>query len=422
MDTNKRVVVFFWDGWISVSPSIINTLLLLHKNGYEVDCITRQLNNNLAEDIIFPKGINIFRYGEKTTQEVAVIENITANMNKPKETIFKEIKKRLGIEIFANDLRRNIEIILEFYNHIKYSKKVISNKQYSLVIGVDTEGLVTAGMLFYLKKITKIYFSLEIKFITDFKFLINRILKRLEKHFHKKVNFTIIQDKYRLESLFKENNVIPNLDNFVIVPNGSMGLYQKTNSTYFKDMFNFSDNDVIILHAGGLSSGMMNDEIAESAANWPENFKLVFHFSGNYLEESEEIQRLKKLSKNKAYFSLRSVTFDKLPEITSSAHIGIAFYNKNKGPNHTLIVGASGKMANYFKCGIPCIALNLKGFKELFDEYNCGVVIDTPEKSGEAIKIIMNDYKNFKMNSIKCYNEAYEFEKHFNKAIVKIKE
>lgn len=57
---NKRVVIFFWDGWLSVSPSMINTILLLHKNGYEVDCITRFLDYQIAEDIDFPPGVNIF--------------------------------------------------------------------------------------------------------------------------------------------------------------------------------------------------------------------------------------------------------------------------------------------------------------------------------------------------------------------------
>ena len=417
---NKRVVIFFWDGWLSVSPSMINTILLLHKNGYEVDCITRFLDYQIAEDIDFPTGVTIHRYGTQlkpATQTNNKNEIFTAAR---KNSIGHTIKKTLGIKDIRSNFKRNIEILSLFYNYILFSKKIISDKKYSFVIGVDTKGLVSAGILFFFKKITLVYFSLEIRFVTDFKFFIDRKIKQIEKYFHKKANFTIIQDKYRLTCLNKENGIAENPNNFVIVPNGPMGKFENIQSNYFKELFQFSDEDVIVLHAGGLSTGIMNDEIAKCCTTWPDNFKLVFHFSVYFDEDSEAIERLKALSNNKAFFSILPVPFDQLATITSSAHVGIAFYSKKRGLNHSLIVGASGKMASYFNCGLPVIALDLKGFKELFDEYNCGVVIKSPEDCGEAIKTIMNDYKTFSKNAVRCYEEVYEFELHFKKVLDKI--
>ena len=126
------------------------------------------------------------------------------------------------------------------------------------------------------------------------------------------------------------------------------------------------------------------------------------------------------MSNNKAYFSILPVPFDQLATITSSAHVGIAFYSKKRGLNHSVIVGASGKMASYFNCGLPVIVLDLVGFKELFDAYQCGVVIKSPDECGQAITTIMNDYEKYSLNAARCYEEVYEFESHFKKVLDKI--
>lgn len=418
INKSKRVAVFFWDGWISVSPSIINTLLLLHTKGYIVDCITRQTNGNLAEDVIFPEDINIFRLsnGIVSKKQNHANQSLPLNPDLQKES---KVVKQTKFKKISWYLKRNVQLFLQFYYYLKFSKKIVKDKKYDIVVGVDSHGLAAAGLIFLLNKIPLLYFSLEIKFLNEFKYFVERLIKRLERYFHSKSKFVIIQDKYRLQALCDENKVNIN-DNFVIVPNGPMGKYHKYNSSFFKDKFNFSDTDTIVLHAGGLSSGYMTDEIATSSANWSDDFKLVFHFSGFMDENSSEIEKLKLLSKNKAYYSTTPVPFDKLAEITSSANIGIAFYNKDRDLNHTLIVGASGKMANYFRCGIPVIALNLPGFKELFDEYRCGVVIESTDQCQQAIEIIKKDYPRFCQNAIKCYEEVYEFEVHFNKALYRI--
>ncbi len=415
MSLNKRAAIFFWDGWISVSPSITNTMMMLSKNGYEIDCITRYPLHDFPEDVIFPEGVHIYRQGQlniPVTKKIA--ETISTEEPASKISISGRIKKRLGINNLRTDAIRNKRLMSEFLEYVRFGKKITSGHNYDFVIGVDTYGLAAAGRAMQKTKFPLIYFSLEISFINDLKYLAERILKKIEKYFHRKADLTIIQDMYRLEALYHENSVSLEAVKYLIVPNAPVGKFQKINSTYFRDIFDLQENDVIILHAGGLSTGYMNNEIAASAATWPENYKLVFHFSEFLPDDFPELIKLKTLSNHKALISPKPVAFDKLAEISSSAQIGIVFYNKDRGLNHSLIVGASGKLANYLRCGLPVIALNLPGFKELFDKYGCGVVVDSAEENAKAIETIMSDYKRYSENAARCYDEVYEFESHFN--------
>lgn len=416
---NKRVALFFWDGGIAVSPSITNTLLLLHKDGFEVDCITRYVDDTLADEINFPNGINIYRFGnEHKGEKVEVI--MSATSKKINNNFAIKIKNFFGVYNIKKNIKININLLSTFCGYLKFGNKVTSKQHYSHIIGVDTNGLAASGIVFFKRRRQIIYFSLEIRFVSDFKYIINRIIKRAEKYFHRKSQVTIIQDTYRYEALCIENEICDKSKNYIIVPNGPIGKYEKIKNDYFANKFNLSSSNVILLHAGGLSSGYMNDEIALSCSSLSERFKLIFHFFSFRKEDSHEVGRLKSLSKNKALFSTNPVSLDKLAEITSSAHIGIAFYNKDRGLNHSLILGASGKMANYLQCGIPVIVLNLPGFKELFEEYHCGIVIDTPIITDDVINAILDDYEKYSSGAIRCFNEVYEFENHFNHVLDKM--
>lgn len=414
----KRVAIYFWDGWLSVSPSVVNMMLILEKNGYDVDCITRYPSNNYAVDIEFPKSIIIHRFGTPTI--ISINEPKVETDKKYKLSLDAWIKSKLGIANLRTNLKRNIALLKNLYEFIGFGKNIIFGKEYEFVVGIDTYGLIAAGWSFNWRKTKLIYFSLELHFMEEFKYLAEKISKKLERYYHKRSKLTIIQDEFRLNALFEENKVIKTKSNYVIVPNSSIGFHVDLKSSYFRELFNFKSSDVIILHAGGLSTGYMNKEIAEASAVWKEEHKLVFHFASELSINSPSINELAILSQGKAYYSLKPVPLDKLELITASAQIGVVFYNKERGLNHSLIVGASGKLANYLKCGLPVIALDLPGFKELFDIYGCGVVVKNASEIEPAIEIILSNYNLFSENASRCFNERYEFESHFKKVFEKI--
>lgn len=417
INKKKKAVVFFWDGWISTSPSITNTLLLLAKNGYEVDCISNYPGHEFAEEIKFPKEIKIYRHGKP---HIPINNTQKTLVQKPIQSFIYKIKSALGLSNIRSNFLHNRSIMKRFQSYISFSKKITSNQIYDLVIGVDTFGLAAAGKVMKSNNAKFVYYSLELHFLKEYKYKANKIIKRLEKKYHKKCDITIIQDKYRLEALYRENNLSLDMKKALIIPNSPIGISVPMKSNYFRNMFKLTEKNIIILHAGGLSQGYMNEEVATAAASFPDNWKLIFHFAEFLEMDNPQIQKLASLSGNKANFSLKPVPFDKLEEITNSADIGIVFYNKNRGLNHSLIVGASGKLANYMRSGLPVIALNLPGFKELFNEYKGGVVIENWEETNYAINIILENYEKFRNGAYKCFDEVYEFEKHFNLFLEKL--
>src|SRR5262245_22612179 len=59
-----RVAIFFWEGYLSVAPSLINAIRLLVTEGYHVDVITRRATfEEYAPMSTFPMGVRILTEG-----------------------------------------------------------------------------------------------------------------------------------------------------------------------------------------------------------------------------------------------------------------------------------------------------------------------------------------------------------------------
>src|SRR6266487_6546710 len=59
-----RIAIFFWEGYLSVAPSLINAIRLLVTEGYHVDIITRRaMFGEYAPTPTFPTGVRILTEG-----------------------------------------------------------------------------------------------------------------------------------------------------------------------------------------------------------------------------------------------------------------------------------------------------------------------------------------------------------------------
>src|SRR6476659_6789082 len=62
--TKGHVAIFFWEGYLSVAPSLINAIRLLANEGYHVDVITRPaMYGDYAAMPTFPGGVRILTDG-----------------------------------------------------------------------------------------------------------------------------------------------------------------------------------------------------------------------------------------------------------------------------------------------------------------------------------------------------------------------
>ena len=108
-----------------------------------------------------------------------------------------------------------------------------------------------------------------------------------------------------------------------------------------------------------------------------------------------------------------------LPELLSSADIGLIFY-QNLWENFYETGSSSNKLAQYLQVGLPVITSAYPSFREVIEKYKCGKCTNNPEEIEKRANEIFLDYAAYRNNAFKCYQEKYEFSKHFKVVIDKI--
>jgi glycosyltransferase involved in cell wall biosynthesis len=371
----KRVALFAYWGWLSVSPSLVSAINILSENGYLVDVLY------LYDDI--------FGYFESD------LDNVRSIPVKPNK--IKYIHR------------------LHFFQACYNITRLYA---YDFLIGVDQEGIIAAGILAKIRKIPYGYYSLEILAKEDihkrkgFKKIFWNMLKILESHFSRKAFATIVQDNYRANILIKDN--LLDESKIFIVPN----------SYYFTDNnINNKNYDLgipvdkkIIIYTGSIVQEVAIKEIIDQVKLWPEDTVLVLHAPHRtpYLEEVEQIINQNNL-RDKIIISIKRLTFDELCILIRQAHIGISFY---ESVDKNTELACSGKVSFYLSQGIPMIINNISPQSmELVSKYRCGVCVNSSEEVGKAIQIILNNYSDYSENAKIAFKHELDFKKYFNKVL-----
>jgi glycosyltransferase involved in cell wall biosynthesis len=413
-----RVAIFFWEGYLSVAPSLINAIRLLVTEGYHVDVITRRaVSGEFALMPTFPTGVRILTEGFSS-------KSYSGTDFSSFKDEFGRVRLRKYMPQLVRDWLRGyyegIRLWWELTHFALFSLRSVKGEKYKCFIGVDMHGLVTAFFACLLKKVPIIYWSLEIRFLSDFKDSIRRLVKRLERMCHRQAAFMIIQDLERAASLIRENKI--RNPKTVIVPNGPLGRPQSETSDFFQKRFSILPSRRIVLQLGMISPSVLSLEIASEASNWNEDLVLVFHERAKRAQTDPYIKQVQQVGCGKVFLSLEPVPYDALDCVVMSGHIGLVFYRKELGPNFSEITGASGKLAHYLRCGLPVICLDLPGLVKVVNQYRCGICVSEPGEIQSATEAIFRDYEFYRMNALKCYEDSYEFGRHFREVLRRIED
>jgi glycosyltransferase involved in cell wall biosynthesis len=414
-----RVAIFFWEGYLGIAPSLISAIRLLVTEGYHIDIITRpsMFGEYDAPMPTFPAGVRILT--ERFSPELHSGTTFSS---------FKDQCERVRLRKYVPGfvrgwLRRFYETILPWWEVIHFalfSRRSVIGKKYNCFIGIDMHGLVAAFFACLLKKVPIIYWSLEIQFLSDFKYGVRRFVKRIERMCHRQAAFMIIQDLERAASLICENRI--RNPKTVIVPNGPFGWPKSETSDFFQKRFSFLPSRRIVLHMGMICPAVFSLEIASEAANWNEDLVLVFHERNRRAQTDPYIKKVQQAGSGKVFLSLEPVCYDALDSVVMSGHIGLVFYRKDLGPNFSAIAGASGKLAHYLRCGLPVICIDLPGLVKVVNQYQCGICVKGPGEIQWAAEAICRNYEFYRKNALKCYEESYEFSRHFREVLRKIED
>jgi len=296
-------------------------------------------------------------------------------------------------------------------NALINSLKKIRQKKYDYLIGIEKQGLIWAGILSELLKSKLIYYSLELYLedmpsITEFE-----KIRPFEIKYHKQADATIVQDKYRAEKLLHYNHI--ESTNLILFPVSIRGEIYMQKSHFFHDKFNIPSSKKIILYFGMMCEDRYYTKIAEYSHQLAEDFVFVFHGYGN----TTYIEQLKKISNpSKLFFSLDLISEEQIPEIISSADIGLSIY-RNDFSNDRYTAFSSQKIALYMKTGVPIISMKNESYIELMTNYLCGEMIETIDNINIAANKIIDNYNLYRTESFRAYNQYYNFDLNFNQLI-----
>ena len=364
-NTNKRVGIFSNSGYDIISNPLMNTVQYLCQLDYRVDIYGRQSKNF---DLPF--------FDNEKVQYI----------------IPKQSKHSIP---YLNGILR----LYSIYKHY------LRGKRYDFFIGFDPGGLQDAACLGILTKTPYIYHSLEIVSMTDLTNYKSYIKKFIERILNKYALFTITQDELRANLIERENK-IPR-EKIKIVYNSSIGNVIKTKSNWLRNNLAIPNDKVIVLAVGSLIKEHMIEEIVCCSSSWPKKYVLVLH---GWFPDDEIEDRIKRCAikyPERIYISEKILPFKDKYLISSSADIGLVFF-KPVNENMRYTGAAAGKLFDFIQCGVPIIANNLPGMKNLVEDNGCGIVVDETEEIAHAVSAIDADYKLYSEKSCKAFLK-YDF-------------
>lgn len=279
---------------------------------------------------------------------------------------------------------------------------------YRLAIACDTPGLIVARAVKALRGIPYIYHSRELALSWDLKTPGSRLAKRLERACHRAAAFTVIQDERRAGLLARDNGV--STAAFTLVPNAPLGLWSGAPSTFLARTLNLPPQTPIVLYAGSIVSQTMALEIVESVSGWPAAAVLVIH--GTPARSLEpRLRAAAARFPGRVFFSPVIVPPDRVDELFASAAVGLALYRPDDD-NLRYVGYAAGKMFNLMKVGVPTIANDLPGLRELLETRRCGLVVANPAEIGQAVGRLLADRGGFRAACLATF-PSFEFERNY---------
>ena len=282
---------------------------------------------------------------------------------------------------------------------------------YDVIIGVDHIGLWIATFAGQRLNTPVVYFSLELYTPTN---PVQQVVKFAERKCNQRAAFTVVQSTERARHLQRYNRI--NTDSIVLVPNSPLGDAEYRRTDYLRRRLDIHPKQKIVLQIGAIADTSLNQELAGSLILWPNDLAMVMHGSTRR-DDDPYLATLRSVAgQGKLYLSTERVSYDQLDEVVASADIGLALY-ANIDPNWYYIAFASGKLAQYLKVGLPIITVDFPDLRAVCEKYRCGLTVADVQEIPEAVRIIMANYGEYSENAVRCFQEAYHFERHFESVL-----
>ncbi|CAN5423035.1 hypothetical protein BH09BAC5_BH09BAC5_23420 [soil metagenome] len=302
----------------------------------------------------------------------------------------------------------------------------------SVLIGVDPLGFVTAGRLnIYLRKKLG-YFSFELLFNNEVQHYFERtgdknykLLKDLEKEYFNKIDFLMIQDEFRLQSICQENNWVPSKKNLIpvaTIPSVNRIIIDKAK---LKSELGIPADKKVVVFSGSMQVWTGVDKLLDCVEkNWDDRFWLLFHSRFELGNENEFAERIRTLNAKGFPVSLHNKPFENVDDLgtfLSQCDFGLVIYvpidHPYAGMNIKEVGLASGKFSMYMMLGLPVIATNCLAYLDLMKEHDFGVLADSISDIPAQLPLLMMN-NEVRVQACKQLYEKYLFPENKIKEIV----
>jgi hypothetical protein len=287
---------------------------------------------------------------------------------------------------------------------------------YRLVLGVDREGLIQAGLLHRMEKTPYVFLSFEIQFGDE----TSRRFKAPEIKASRDVAAWLVQDEVRARLLVDENKLDP--DKKIMLPLASVG-HAEPSSLKLRDRLGIPDEKKVAITMGSITAWSMAADIIKSATSWPEDWVLIVH--DRYGKTSRRLHGILSVIEpylnNKIYISDEaSLMVDDLGNILAGVSAGLAFYRpvwncQSSGKNIQYLGLASGKISTYLRYGIPVIVNEIGLYADEAQKHRFGLVVEDADRIGSRLDEI--DRPSYRENAKRYFRECLDFKLHEEKIL-----
>jgi glycosyltransferase involved in cell wall biosynthesis len=397
---NKSCAIFFYEGYVSLAPTIINLSESMKQCGYSV---------------VIYGAKSLYSEPEMTDEQVPVVYFQRASDVPIVLTLLKFLSKiKLDGLVETAEL---LAFIIQFLAMKSQARMMNKPQQETINIGVDRFGAILALVNLYLFKQKFIHLSLEIWNATVFGKLTRAIIFVLERLAYTKAECTVIQDEDRLRSLCTYAHYKP-VQVFYLPNSPSSSASNQEDlkeSNYFREKFDLSEEKFpcILLQAGMIRDEVCSKTLAHTFASLNEGIALILHSSQGADVDDPYIKSLKEINTKNLFLSLEPLPYEQISRVVTAATIGLAFY-ENVNDNFSKIAMASGKLAQYLKYGKPVLTTNQESLVKIVDQYKFGLTIKDPSDPLEmkaAIETILENYSFYSQNAKICFESEYDFAK-----------
>ncbi len=302
---------------------------------------------------------------------------------------------------------------------------------YRCVIGVDPQGLFAARSLFRLIRVPVAYLSLEVLLIDETSTARHIEWKRVEVQMGRRAPFVVVQDEDRAKLLCAAAEL--DRKKIVLVPNAPQGPGRRQPGTYWHRRFALAEGQRVVLHAGSVYHWTGIEDIVASVRSWPADWVLVVHTRFNAAQDSEIIDKLRRLAEpepgaaQRVFFSLKPVSRQQYDALIDGAEAGVAFYvpasdslRQGAKDNVRIIGFSSGKLSYYLRAGLPVIVNDAASIGELIARERCGTTVGSAGEIAAALTAISGDYEGYSARAIEVFDRHLDFTRGFEEVIQRI--